>query len=175
MRILFYIILFNLVFANYSIIQSESEIEYFGKHPMHSFSGRSSSVALLSDCNDSQTKCDLEFKVPIISLNSGNDNRDNNMLNHLNAFSHPQIIMSFEDFLVKEYDKEITNVKININGISQEIQIPLNVSIVSENNYLATSTFVISLSEFNIELPELLFASIDNNIRIQVKLLIENH
>ena len=52
---------------------------------------------------------------------------------------------------------------------------PAVVSIVSENNYLATSTFVISLSEFNIELPKLLFASIDNNIRIQVKLLIENH
>ena len=59
MRVLSYIILFNLVFGNYSIIQSESEIEYFGKHPMHSFSGKSSSVALLSDCDDSQTKLSL--------------------------------------------------------------------------------------------------------------------
>ena len=174
MRLL-YIILINLTFASYSIIQSNSLVEYFGNHPMHGFSGSSSSITLLSDCNDSGTLCDLIFKVPLISLNSGNDNRDSNMLNYLNAFSYSEVSLSIADFSVREYNEEIVICEMTISGMTEEIQVPLTLLNVSKNEiqYKAESSFIISLNQFNIDIPKLLFIPISSDIKIAINLLIE--
>ena len=88
MKIIVLSILVNFIFCDYLINNSNSEVKYFGVHPFHEWSGTSSSIKMSASCNENNTICDLIFKVPIISLNSGNDNRDNNMLKHLNAFIH---------------------------------------------------------------------------------------
>ena len=119
MRLFFFIIFLNLIFSNYSIIQSESEIKYFGSHPIYSFTGLSSSIILFSDCNNLDNSCDFKFKVPIISLNSGNDNRDNDMLNCLDFFSYPEIILDVENFIVRDYKEEFILADLSIHGISQ--------------------------------------------------------
>ena len=173
MKILFYLILFNLTYSYYSIIQSDSEVEYSGRHPMHAFTGRSSSIILLSDCDNNRDKCDLRFTVPVISLNSGNDNRDSNMLNYLGAFSYSEIILNIEDFIIKEYNSDSIPCAITIHGVTQIINIPLTVKLKSSNQYTASSTFFILLEEFDIPRPKLLFVPIDNEIRIKVDLLIK--
>tara|TARA_B100001750_G_C15035473_1_gene363970 strand:- start:31 stop:561 length:531 start_codon:yes stop_codon:yes gene_type:complete len=173
MKIFFYIILFNLVFGNYSVIQAESQIEYFGSHPMHGFSGSSSLITLLSNCNNSNNECNLHFTLPIISLNSGNDNRDSNMLNYLEAFIYPDIILDIENFIIREYKEELILANISIHGISQEIKIPLTVVETLTDNYKVNSVFSILLDEFNVSLPKLLFLPINNEIKINVQLLIK--
>ena len=172
MRILFYIISFNLVFGNYSVIQAESKIEYFGSHPMHGFSGSSSSITLFSNCNNSNDGCDIQFKLPIISLNSGNDNRDSNMLNYLEAFIYPEIVLEIENFIIREYEEESILVNIKIHGINQEVNIPLSLVKASSGNYKAHSTFSIFLDQFTIDIPKLSFLSIENEIKINVQLSI---
>jgi len=173
MKILFYLILFNLTYSYYSIIQSDSKVEYSGRHPIHAFTGKSSSIMLLSDCDSSGDKCDLKFTVPVISLNSGNDNRDSNMLNYLEAFSYSGIILNIEDFMIMEYDSKSISCAITIHGVTQTIDIPLTVKQKSPNQYRASSTFSILLEEFDIPRPKLLFIPIDNEIRIKVDLLIK--
>ena len=135
----------------------------------------SSSITLLSDCNDLGTLCDLIFKIPVISLNSGNDNRDSNMLNYLNAFSYPEVRLSISDFSVREYNEEIIICDMTISGMTQEIQIPLTLLDVSKNEiqYKAESSFTISLNQFNIDIPKLLFIPISPDIKIKIELLIE--
>ena len=172
MNLSIYIIFISLVFSNYSIIQSDSNVKYFGSHPMHSFSGWSSSITLLSECNEDGF-CDFTFKVPIISLNSGNDNRDSNMLNYLKVFSYPEIILNVENFSIKEYSNEILSCEMIIAGMSQQINISLSLLEISKNQYRVNSFFTISLEEFNIEIPKLLFIPINNEIKIEVDLLIE--
>ena len=171
------ILFINIILSNYNIIQSESSIEYFGSHPTHNFSGHASVIQLLSDCNKSNTKglCDLEFKAPIISLNSGNDNRDNNMLNYLKAFSYPEIKMYFDNFEVKEYSGEFIDGSIYIHGVNLDISIPLVVSNQLNDKYVVSSTFSIYLDQFNINIPKLLFIPINNEIQIKVELLIEKN
>ncbi len=171
MRLL-YIILCNLIFSNYSIIQSDSMVRYSGSHPTHGFSGISSSVTIDSDCVDNNDVCDLIFKVPIISLNSGNDNRDSNMLNYLKAFSYPYIEVNFPDFLVKGYENDFIQCEIMIAGITKSLSIPLSLFKNNNNQYKVYSSFEISLKDFNIDLPKLLFIPIDSNIIINVDLLI---
>ena len=131
MKMIFYIICSSLLFGNYSVIQSNSKVEYFGSHPTHSFSGISSSILLASDCNDNDDVCDLNFKVPIISLNSGNDNRDSNMLNYLKAFSFPYVELNISNFSVKEYDSETISARMAIGGVEQQISIPITLIIRS--------------------------------------------
>jgi len=140
---------------------------------MHAFTGRSSSVMLLSDCDSNRDKCDLRFTVPVISLDSGNDNRDSNMLNYLEAFSYSEIILNIEDFIIKEYNSDSIPCTITIHGVTQAINIPLTVKQNSSDQYTASSTFLILLDDFDIPRPKLLFVSIDNEIRIKVDLLIK--
>ena len=173
MRLL-YIILINLVFSNYSIVQSESKVEYFGSHPTHGFSGISSSILLVSDCSKNGDICDLKFKVPIISLNSGNDNRDSNMLNYLKAFSFPYAELNIFNFSVKEYDSEFISAEMTIGGVEQQISIPITLIKESAEEYKVQSSFTISLKQFGIEIPKLLFLPINSNIKINVSLLINS-
>ena len=64
---------------------------------------------MYSNCNRDGFICDFQFKVPVISLNSGNDNRDSNMLNYLKAFSYPEIILDVQNFEIKEYNSKFTS------------------------------------------------------------------
>ena len=81
--------------------------------------------------------------------------------------------MIVENFPIREYDEEILSCEIIIAGISQQINIPLSLSKISKNQFRANSSFAISLDEFNIEIPKLLFIPIDNEVKIQITLLIE--
>ena len=173
MKIIFYIICSSLIFGNYSIIQSNSKVEYFGHHPMHGFSGEASSIKLISECDDSADLCDLIFKVPVFSLSSGNDNRDSNMLNYLNVFLYPEITLIVEDFIVRDYNEENIVCKMIISGVNRQIDIPLTLLEVSKKEYKASSSFIISLKDFNIEIPKLLFIPIDDEIKINVEFLIQ--
>ena len=174
MRIIFYIICSSLIFGNYSVIQSGSKVEYFGSHPTHGFSGYSSSITLIADCNEGASVCDLQFSIPIISLNSGNDNRDSNMLNYLKAFSYPEIKLNVSDFLIKDYDGDFISCELNISGITQQIEIPLTLLKKNKNQHRAQSSFAISLDQFGIDIPKLLFIPIDSNIKILIDFLIES-
>jgi len=173
MRLFFLIIFLNLIFSNYSIIQSESEIKYFGSHPIYSFAGSSSSIILFSDCNNPDNSCDFKFKIPIISLNSGNGSRDNDMLNCLDFFSYPEIILDVENFIVRDYKEEFILADLSIHGISQGIQVPLTLVKISPGNYKVNSEFSILLNEFNVDIPKLLFLPINNEIKIEVQLSIK--
>ena len=173
MKKIIIILSFNLIFGNYSIVNSNSKVEYFGSHPIHKFSGLSSLITMVTICDEEDTFCDLTFTIPIMSLNSGNDNRDSNMLNYLNAFMYPEIILNIKNFHIKEYRDESILSAIYIHGIQQKIKIPITL-VIANNQYKVSSSFNIQLEDFNIPIPKLLFIPINNMIKINVELLIEN-
>ncbi len=173
MKQFLFILSFNVLFGNYSIIQSDSKVEYIGIHPIHKFSGFSSSITLFNICDEKDNFCDLTFKIPIMSLNSGNDNRDSNMLNYLNAFRYPEITLKIKNFHIKEYRDESILSEVYIHGIQKEIKIPITLGI-DDKQYKVSSSFDIQLDDFNIPIPKLLFIPISNTIKISVELLIEN-
>ena len=173
MKQFIFILSFNLLFGNYSIVKSNSKVEYIGSHPIHKFAGLSSLITMVTICDEEDKFCDLTFTIPIMSLNSGNDNRDSNMLNYLNVFMYPEIILNIKNFHIKEYRDESILSEIYIHGIKQEIKIPITLGI-DNNQYKVSSSFNIQLEDFNIPIPKLLFIPINNMIKINVELLIEN-
>ena len=67
---------------------------------------------------------------------------------------------------------ELIPVDMKIHGVEQTINIPLTLVESSKNNYIINSSFSILLSDFNIDIPKLLFLPINNEIIIKVKLVI---
>ena len=58
---------------------------------------------------------------------------------------------------------------LNINGVKNKILIPINYTL-KDFQFTAKSLFQISLDDFNIKRPSLLFVPISNNIDIEVNL-----
>ena len=173
MKYIKYIIFFSLAFSEYIIDESKSKVIYYGYHPLHSWSGETTSIKINSECKSTnEFNCDFEFRIPVMSFYSGNYNRDSNMLYYLNAFLYPDIIMTFDNFIIKEYNTVIIEGKLSVNGISKRIEIPINLFHKLNKNYSIKSVFSISLSSFNIEVPKLLFLPIDNEIKIDIDLLV---
>ena len=173
MKYLKYIIFFSLAFSDYLVDDSNSKVIYYGNHPIHSWVGETNSIMIKSECKSiNKLNCNFEFRIPFMSFYSGNDNRDSNMLYHVNAFLYPDIIMTFNDFIIKEYNNIKIKGELSINGVLRDIEIPLNVYARLDNKYSIQSSFSISLNEFNIQAPKLLFLSIENDIKIEVDLLV---
>ena len=61
-----------------------------------------------------------------------------------------------------------------IGGVEQQISIPITLIKESAEQYKVQSSFTISLKQFGIELPKLLFLPINSNIKINVSLLINS-
>tara|TARA_B100000945_G_C20243900_1_gene531321 strand:- start:167 stop:694 length:528 start_codon:yes stop_codon:yes gene_type:complete len=168
-----YLLFFSLAFSDYVIDESKSKVIYYGKHPLHSWSGMTSNIKLNSQCKiNDDMNCDFEFQIPIMSFYSGNDNRDSNMLHYLNAFLFPNVKMTFENVIIMNYNGTLMNSQLHLNDIKRYYQIPINISSVSDKEYLVESIFFISLDDFDVEIPKLLFLPIDDQIMIEVKLLI---
>mgnify|MGYP001316933306 CR=1 FL=1 len=174
MKYFYYIIFLSLAFSGYVVNESESKVIYYGSHPLHDWSGESKSIKLNTECQYEDMKaCNIEFEIPLLSFYSGNDNRDSNMLHYLNAYNHPNVIMNFDNFIISDYFDNLIVSDLFLNGIKKTYEIPLNISLVSETAYQVESIFSISLNDFKVKLPSLLFLSIDDEIKIEVKLLIE--
>ncbi len=174
MKIIALSLFINFIFCDYKIDNSSSKVKYYGVHPLHEWSGTSSSIIISTNCNEKNTICDLIFKVPIISLNSGNDNRDSNMLKHLNAFTYPEIILEKKNVEIKEYSNSNIDCSLTINGKTKKTSIPLTVKKTTSTKYVISSRFNISLSDYEIELPKLLFIPIEDKININVRLTVED-
>ena len=58
---------------------------------------------------------------------------------------------------------------LNINGVKNKLLIPINYTL-KDFQFTAKSIFQISLDDFNIKRPSLLFVPISNNIDIEVNL-----
>ena len=72
----------------------------------------------------------------------------------------------------KGYNEENIVCKMIISGINRQIDIPLTLLEISKEQYKASSSFIISLKDFNIEIPKLLFIPIDDEININIEFLI---
>ena len=84
----------------------DSKISFTGSHPFHDWTGNSTELKLGMNCSEENESCNFIFSIPWTSFDSGNDNRDNNMLYFVNAYEFPIIKMSF--------------ININLNQISSK-------------------------------------------------------
>lgn len=174
MKNLLIILLISSLFSQSNVKITEAKISYTGNHPFHSWTGISSDLSLELNCIEKNEACDYLFSVQWMSFNSGNDNRDNNMLYYVNAYEFQNIDFTFKNVKNKSFQQNKTeplvlNGTLSIAGKNNKISIPLNINI--NNIYFdLKSEFTIKLSDYQVERPTLLMIPIKNEIIINISL-----
>ncbi len=174
MKNLLIILLISSLFSQSNVKITEAKISYTGNHPFHSWTGISSDLSLELNCKDKDESCDYLFSIPWMSFNSGNDNRDNNMLYYVNAYEFKNIDFTFKNIknisiLQSNAVPIILEGTLSLAGKNNKISIPLNININSIN-FNIKSEFTIKLSDYQIERPRLLMIPIKDEIIINISL-----
>ncbi|MBC8312375.1 MAG: YceI family protein [Candidatus Marinimicrobia bacterium] len=153
--------------------KTESSISYTGSHPFHDWQGVTSQIEIETDCQENSIDCHATISLPLISFDSGNNNRDSNMLFTVDGYSFPIVRISFPHVNIFNLlnRKETTHVtgEIDFHGFKIMQEIPLTIQ--SENESISIrSTFSIQLDSFQVDRPTLLMIPIKNDINIDVNI-----
>ena len=160
----FFIIPFIIIGQTYDI-KNNSKITYYGYHYTKNWEGASNKIRgkiHYDFTSNSVNNCSL--RVNLSTFDSGNSNRDSNMLTYLEAFNYPEVVFVSKDISIKG-DYAYVNGKLTLHGITKEIETKAKLSL--SDGFKATGSFYILLSDFEIERPALLFQKIKDEMKIE--------
>ena len=172
MRLFLLIVLMNLIYTqSWTIDSAYSYISYEGVHPFHSFIGKTNNIDFELNCENGI--CKLRIVTLIDGFDSGNNNRDSNMLYYTQALLYPTISYESEEFgFDGNFNRKLDLVgTLNFHGITYNLPIEINLK-KDGNDYWGACNFKISLNVFNIDRPTLLMIPIADTIKIDTKLKI---
>ena len=158
------------------LFNSNSTISYTGSHPAHNWIGVSNNFKGGVICNDSSlNECFIKIVAPIKSFDSKSSGRDSNMLLYTESKKYPYVKFTSNQFNISSsLDAEVMlSGELEFHGVTKNILI--NVVLSSKGDMLlGTTEFLLSLEEYGVDRPELLFIPISDKIRITCKLLCDN-
>lgn len=152
-----------------------STLSYSGSHPAHDWTGVSNQVTGEITFNaDAPAESRVMIKAPIASFDSGNDNRDSNMLDVVNELDFQHVSFTSESIEVTawtatedgytgQWQVEGT---LDFHGQRRPLTIPVEVTI-SGAQFQAISEFPVSLKEHKVKRPKLLMVPIKDNIQME--------
>ncbi len=150
--------------------KSQSTISYSMNHPLHSWTGESKEVnsVILSDENRNVIS-QVAVSVKISSFDSHNANRDSHAMEATEALLFPSI--SFTSNTIKAIDDKL-EVKgiITFHGVSQNISFLAEKELIDKKAKI-TGSFIVKLTQFNIEPPSLMGIATDDEMKISFSVL----
>lgn len=157
--------------------KSKSQITYFVVHKLHKVSGVSRQV-------DGKVKLvpegatQVAVSVPVESFDSGNVNRDAHMKEIVEAARFPQVeikAVANKSVIVPTSfpttGEATFKAQLKFHGIQKLLDLPVKMTWNSADQVHAEAAFSISLDEFKVERPSLLFAKVEDAVRIEVDVL----
>lgn len=156
----------------------ESTVTYRVSHPLHGATGVShqlSGAVSITPGTSPELVLPLRFTVPLASFDSGNRNRDRNMLSVMSAARYPEAILVIErvSWVNKQTSGSQTRAEgtgtgtLTLRGMSRPITVSLSGSL-NGPRLEVTSRFSVLLSEYGIERPSLLFRPIDDRVDLEI-------
>ena len=169
LRTIIAIISITIGYGNEYTIKA-GEITYYGYHFLHDWQGKSNQINGNFTFDSSLENFNGFISIPIKSFDSGNTNRDSNMLVYCKGIKYPDI--SFRPKEIIKNDKFVTvNGMLEFAGNIQDLTISVNIKATSDSSYTARGKFNILLSKFDIDRPSLLFTEIDDKISIEYTII----
>ncbi|MNX92419.1 YceI-like domain protein [compost metagenome] len=156
----------------------ESTVTYHVSHPLHGATGVShqlaGTISLMPGANP-ELVIPLRLSVPLASFDSGNRNRDRNMLSVMSAARYPEAVLVIErvTWINKQTSGSQTSAEgtgmgsLTLKGVSRPITVSLNGSL-NGPRLEVNSRFSVLLSEYGIERPSLLFRPIDDRVDLDI-------
>ena len=169
LRIIIAIISITIGYGNEYTIKA-GEITYYGYHFLHDWQGKSNQINSNFTFDSSLENFNGFISIPIKSFDSGNTNRDSNMLVYCKGIKYPDIL--FRPKKIIKNDKLVTvNGMLEFAGNIQDLTISVNIKATSDSSFTAKGKFNILLSKFDIDRPSLLFTEIDDKISIDYTII----
>ena len=149
---------------------NNSFINYDGKHFLHSWSGKNEKVrGVIIENTDEENFEQVALAMFVKDFDSGNGNRDSNMLELLEVINFPKIEY-YSNNISLDKGKILFSGNLNFHGITRDLNI--NSAIKKTNKKMVLSgEFRVSLVDHNVKLPTFMMRSIDKDILIKYQLL----
>ncbi|HEY9900375.1 MAG TPA: YceI family protein [Pantanalinema sp.] len=156
----------------------ESTVSYRVTHPLHGATGvshRLKGTVTLAPGPSPELVLPVRLAVPLASFDSGNRNRDRNMLSVMSASRYPEAVLTLE--AVTWNARQNTGDQSSAEGTGQGVLSlkgvlrPITVSLsgnLRADRLLVSSRFSILLSDYGIERPSLLFRPIDDRVDLEI-------
>lgn len=160
----------------FTVVPSESRIIYHVVHKLHRVDGTSRKAegrARILPAGQVQ----VSLRIPIESFDSGNSNRDSHMKEAVEAarFRVVELKASCDGLIMPisspATDQKTCRAQISFHGVQKMIDVSVQAAFESATRIHATSTFALSLDEFKVARPSLLFVKIDDELKIDVDLI----
>ena len=168
-----FFIIVNQIYSqsvNWSLNMDESYISYDGKHFLHSWSGKNEKIRGVIIRNNEEDKFQqIALAMFVKDFDSGNGNRDSNMMELLEIINFPKIeYYSNKISLVK--DKISFSGNLNFHGISKDLNISSEIK-KTDTKIILSGEFKVSLVDHNVQLPTFMMKSIEKEVLIKYQLL----
>ncbi len=160
--------------TNLTVSTKDSSITYRLIHKLHKFDGVSKAVEgrarILPD-----GKAQVAIRAKVDSFDSGNANRDSHMKETVEAARFPQVELkaqgeapipaSFPATVDRTFKAELS-----FHGIKKTLDVPVKLTYTSATGIRAEAHLTLSLDEFKVERPSLMFVKIDDAMQVDVSL-----
>ena len=168
-----FFIIVNQIYSqsvNWSLNMDESYISYDGKHFLHSWSGKNEKIRGVIIRNNEEDKFQqIALAMFVKDFDSGNGNRDSNMMELLEVINFPKIeYYSNKISLVK--DKISFSGNLNFHGISKDLNISSEIK-KTDTKIILSGEFKVSLVDHDVRLPTFMMRSIEKDVLIKYQLL----
>ena len=154
-----------LLFGQTFEVSNSSKITYYGSHFTSDWQGHSSGFRgriIYDAVNQTTNSCSL--RVDLATFDSGNSNRDSNMLTYLDVFQYPDVMFVSNEISMEGINASIKG-QLTFHGITRDINLIADISFTDGFN--AEGSFTILLSDYEVERPALLFKKIADEMKLK--------
>lgn len=166
--------------ASYGVTEG-SQIVYHVFHPMHDVRGASEDVhgrisfEELSPEGVTNAAGD-HLEVAWKTFDSGNANRDANVLETVNARKYPKVFFVIEGFpelaVPGTTATGVVRGRLYINGVKRPVTAPIRVDLADPERIEVEARFDVRMTAFDLERPELLFIPTEDRVTIEADLVL---
>jgi len=158
---------------SFTILSEKSQLAFHVVHKLHQIEGLSKGAEGRARVLPDGT-VQVQVQARVAEFDSGNENRDAHVKEVVEAVKYPVVTFKGLGAGVKLPESGTSTVtlkgQLTFHGVTQPIDVPINLERVDAQHLNAEGTFSVSLEAFKVERPELLLVKVDDKMDIQLKL-----
>jgi polyisoprenoid-binding protein YceI len=155
-------------------LQGSLEIGFVGTTTLHDFEGSADPIRVTTETQPDGTWAG-EISVPVATLDTGIDARDDNMRALLDAEHYPQIHGRFRDVDAEQLRRDaVLPFLLRIRDMERPVQAKLSHWQQDDERHARfDADFDVSLAAFGLEAPHLLLISVHDTVHVTVHVMLE--
>ena len=154
--------------ARSDTLAGKADIKFTGSSTLHEFEGKAPPVAF-APSDDAAGNWSARVQVPVASLDTGNGWRDSNMRKVLDAEHYPSILAAFDGIAPDALRQHATlPFMLTIRDKARPVTAALTNWKESEQHLEFDAAFSVSLADYGLEVPSVLFVHVDDKVAVTV-------